>query len=214
MSSQGPQQQQPPQQPGPPGIGMGRGGSNGGLQNSILPLSNNVPNYPGAQLSQQSLPDDEDDKYERLLNSYIYEHLLKSGFYKAARGLLSEASLQVSGSQRDDPSTNQDSDGHLTRRATNLKRSHSGLDNHPISPNDKTNGKSPRSGSDSPHNEPSDLPPPNVPHEGPGQMGFLRGWWAVFWDIYTARSNVGTPSSGAHAYLDTQVIQSSFIEYY
>ena len=216
MSNQGQQQQQQPQQPGPPGIGMGRGASNSGLQNSVLPLSNNIPNHPGAQLSQQSFPDDEEDaKYERLLNSYIYEHLLKSGFYKAARGLLSEASLQLSGGQREDSSPNQDSDSHLPRRATNLKRSHSGLDNHPnSSPNDKANGKSPRSGSDSPHNEPSDLPPANVPLKGPGQMGFLRGWWAVFWDIYSARSNMGTPSNWANAYLDTQVVQSSFIEYY
>jgi hypothetical protein len=128
---------------------------------------------------------------------------------------LSEASLPLSGSQREDSSPNQDNDNHLPRRATNLKRSHSGLDNHQnSSPNDKANGKSPRSGSDSPHNEPSDLPPANVPLKGPGQRGFLREWWGVFWDIYSARSNIGTPSNWAHAYLDTQVVQHSFIEYY
>lgn len=212
MSNQGQQQQQQPQQPGPPGIGMGRGASNSGLQNSVLPLSNNISNHPGALSSQQSLPDDEE--YDRLLNSYIYEHLLKSGFYKAARGLYTEASLQLSGSQREDSSPNHDSDNHLPRRGTNLKRSHSGLDNHPnASPNDKPNGKSPRSGSDSPHNEPSDLPPANVLVKGLGQTGFLRAWWAVFWDVYSARSNIGTPSTWAHAYLDIQVVHT-FIEYY
>src|SRR5271167_1813684 len=126
MSSQGQQQQQQqqqPQQPGPPGIGMGRGTSNTGLQNSALPLSNNNLNHPGGPASQQSMPaEPEDSQVEVLLNSYIYEHLLKSGFYQAARGLLKEAPLQL---LQEDSSPNQDNDSHLTRRAANLKRSHS-----------------------------------------------------------------------------------------
>ena len=206
MSAQAQQQQPPqPQQPGPPGIGMGRGASNTGLQNSTLPLNNNNPHHPGP-ISQQSLQEAEEEaKDERLLNSYIYEHLLKSGFYQAARGLLNEASLQLGDGQHEDSSPNQDNDVHLTRRAINLKRSHSGLDNHPNAiPNDKANGKSPRSGSDSPNNEQSDLPPADGPLNGAGQMGFLRRWWAVFWDIYSARSSMGTPSPWAQGYLDTQ----------
>jgi LisH len=199
MSSQG-QQQQQAQQPGPPGIGMGRGASSTGLQNSALPLSNNNLNHPGGPASEL-----EDSQFEMLLNSYIYEHLLKSGFYQAARGLFKETPLHLL--PREDSSSNQDNDSHLTRRATNLKRSHSGVDNHPnSSPSDKTNGKSPRSGSDSPHNEHNDLPEADVPLKGLGKTGFLRGWWAVFWDIYSARSGVGNPSQFANTFLETQVI--------
>lgn len=206
MSNQG--QQQQPQQSGLPGIGMGRGASNTGLQTSALPLSNNNPNHPGGPPSQQSLPAEvEDAQFELLLNSYIYEHLIKSGFYKAARGLLKEAPLQLIDAPREDSSPNQDNDSHLTRRATNLKRSHSGVDNRPnSSPNDKSIGKSPLSGSDSPHNEHNDLPEPDVPLKGLGQRGFLRGWWAVFWDIYSARSGFGNPSASVQTFLEMQVL--------
>jgi hypothetical protein len=208
MSNQGQQQQQQqPQQPGPLGIGMGRGMSNTGLQSSALPHPNSNPNHQGGPSSQQPLPGDaEDPQFEQLLNSYIYEHLLRSGFYQAARGLLKEAPLQLMSGPREDSSPNQDNDPHLTRRAANLKRSQSGIDNLPnSSPNDKTNGKSPRSSSDSPHHEHSDLPEPNVPLKGMGQRGFLRDWWTVFWDIYAARTGFGSPSASAHTFLETQV---------
>jgi LisH len=198
------QQVQQPQQTGPPGIGMGRGASNTGLQNPGLNISNNANlTHPGLS-SQQILQEDPHEAHlERLLNSYIYEHLLKSGFYQAARGLLSETSLQL-GNLPQESSPNQENE-HLPRRATTLKRTHSGIDNHPnSSPNDKTNGKSPGSGSNSPHNEPSDLPSADVPLTAPGQRGFLLSWWVVFWDVFAARSNQNaTPS--AYAYLDAQV---------
>jgi len=201
----------PPQQPGPPGIGMGRGASSTGIPNVALPIGNN-PNIQAVpiptQLPLSLLQDSEEElRSERLLNSYIYEHLLKSGFYQAARGLLNETTIQFVNASRDEPSPNQDSDAttHLPRRTAALKRSHSGVDNHPnASPNDKANGKSPGSGTNSPRNEPRDLPPVDLPLKGPGNKGFLRGWWVVFWDVYAARLNIPA-SSWAHAYVDTQV---------
>jgi len=209
-----PQQQQPqpgpPQQPGPPGIVMGRGASSTGLQNPGIPMANSNPNIqnvaaaPQLQQAPLLLETEEEIRSERLLNSYIYEHLLKSGFYQAARGLLSETPIQVvNPGQRDDSSPNQDNDT-ATRRAANLKRTHSGIDPH-SSPNDKTNGKSPISGTNSPRNEPHDLPPVDLPLKGPGHKGFLRGWWVVFWDIYAARLNISS-SPSAHAYLEAQVV--------
>lgn len=193
---------------------MGRGASNTGLQNPGIPMANsnpNIQNVAAAPQLQQAphLPDnDEEIRSERLLNTYIYEHLLRSGFYQAARGLLSETSIQVvNPGQRDDSSPNQDNDT-VIRRGANLKRSHSGIDPH-SSPNDKANGKSPISGTNSPRNEPHDLPPVDLPLKGPGHKGFLRGWWVVFWDIYAARLNISS-SQWAHAYLEAQVVALSF----
>jgi hypothetical protein len=192
----------PPQQlqhPGPPGIGMGRGASNTGLQNSALALANN-PRNPGSQQLNQE--ESHDLHNELLLNSYIYDHLLKSGFQQAARGLMNETNLLLVNNPREESSPNQDGDGNslLPRRATTLKRSQSSMDHPNSSPNDKPNGKSPGSGSNSPHNANSDLPAADTPLKG----GFLREWWSVFWDIYAARG--GLPASAfANAYLESQV---------
>jgi hypothetical protein len=206
MSSQ--QSQQPPQQPGPPGIGMGRGASNSGLQNSVLPMGSIVPDHLGGQSSQQLMGEyPESTRNDMLLNTYIYEHLLKNGFYNAARGLLKETQLHLLNAPRDGPSPNQDGDGnsHLPRRAATLKRSQSGIDNHAISsPSEKANGKSPGSVSNSPHIDHSDLPEPNCPLKGSGPKGFLRDWWAIFWDVHAARYQ--RPSSPwAVNYLEAQV---------
>jgi hypothetical protein len=193
--------QQQLQHPGPPGIGMGRGASNTGLQNSALALAHN-PGHPGSQQLNQE--ESHDTHNEVQLNSYIYDHLLKNGFYQAARGLLNETTLLLVNGPREESSPNQDSDANslLPRRATTLKRSQSGMDHPNSSPNDKPNGKSPGSSSNSPHNAHSDLPAADIPLKAPG--GFLREWWSVFWDIYAARS--GRPSSAfAHAYLESQV---------
>jgi len=207
------QAQLPPQVHSVPGIGMGRGGSSTGLPQSGLSVIMENPNHLGIG-SQQANADETDYEghLELLLNSYIYEHLLKSGFYKAAKGLLSETNLQlVDGASRDGgPSSNQDIEGavqssNLPRgRATALKRSHSALDHSNSSPNDKINGKSPTSGPSSPRTDHPDLPPPKLPLNPPGEKGFLRGWWVVFWDIFSARSNQNA-SPSAYAYLETQV---------
>jgi hypothetical protein len=195
------QQAQQQQQPGPPGIGMGRGASSTGLQHSALPLnSNHLAGGPNA--SQQSMQDDMGGQEGGLagqLDIYIYDYLRRNGFYQAARGLMHEARLFSK-----DSSPNQDNDSHPPqRRAANLKRSHSGIDNHPnSSPNDKTNGKSPGSGSNSPHNDPSDLPEANLPKSG--EQGLLKGWWSVFWDIYAARNGYGA-SNHAHQFLEAMV---------
>lgn len=205
------QSQQPPQQPGPHGIGMGRGASNSGLQNPGLPVGNPVPELLGGQSSQQmQIEYIENSRNDVLLNTYIYEHLLKNGFHNAARGLLKETQLNLLSGTRDGSSPNQDNDGnsHLPRRAAALKRSQSGIDNHPISsPSDKPNGKSPGSGSNSPHVEYGDLPEPYCPLKGSGQKGFLRDWWAIFWDIHAARSHLPA-SPWAISYLETQVRQN------
>jgi hypothetical protein len=178
---------------------MGRGASNTGLQNSALALANN-PGHPGSkQLNQE---ESHDLHNEVQLNSYIYDHLLKNGFYQAARGLMNETTLLLVNNPREESSPNQDGDGNslLPRRATTLKRSQSSMDHPNSSPNDKPNGKSPGSGSNSPHNANSDLPAADIPLTG----GFLREWWGVFWDIYAARG--GHPASAfANAYLESQV---------
>jgi hypothetical protein len=200
-----PQQQQ---QPGPPGIGMGRGASSTGLQHSALPLNpNHQPGGPNA--SQQSMQDDNMGGQEAgpvgQLNIYIYDYLRRSGFFQAARGLMNEAHLFSK-----DSSPNQDTDSHPPQRrvATNLKRSHSGIDNQSnSSPNDKTNGKSPGSGSNSPHNDLSDLPQANLPKSG--EEGLLKGWWSVFWDIYAARNGYGA-SSHAYHFLEAMVSNRVF----
>jgi LisH len=199
-----PQQQQPPL-----GIGMGRGASSSGLT---------TPGIPGVPSSNPSLmqnltgpPFTQEENNEALLNSYIYEHLLKSGFYQAARALLKEApSLRLSMDPREEssPDQNNEPNPHVQqqRRAAALKRSHSGIDPHMnASPNDKANGKSPASNTNSPRIDHNDLPAANVPLKGHADTGFLRGWWAVFWDIYAARSSMATPSPHANAYLESQV---------
>jgi len=195
---QAPQQQQG--QPGPPGIGMGRGISSTGLQHSAIPLN---PNHqPGPNPSLQSMQDDmggQEGGPVGQLDIYIYDYLRRSGFYQAARGLMNEARLFSK-----DSSPNQDNDSHLPqRRAANLKRSHSGIDNQSnSSPNDKANGKSPGSGSNSPRNDPSDLPEANLPKSG--DQGLLKGWWSVFWDIYAARNGYGA-STHAYSFLEAMV---------
>lgn len=204
------QQQQQPQpqsnQTGQPGIGMGRGPSNTGLQNPVLNVTSNAnPNHPGVaaqQMLQSQLEDSHEAHSERLLNLYIYEYLLKSGFYQAARGLISETSLQLGNSQQDS-SPNQDND-HFSRRSTALKRTQSQIDHPNASPNDKPNGKSPGSMSNSPRNEPADLPSADVPVRAAGQRGFLLTWWGVFWDVFAARSSQHA-SQNAYAYLEAQV---------
>lgn len=190
---------QQPQQPGPPGIGMGRGASNTGLQNSALAANN--PGHPGQHLIHEE--SSEAHNSDTALNSYIYDHLLKNGFYQAARGLLNETNLLLVNGPRED-SADQDGDGNslLPRRTTTLKRSQSGMDHPNSSPNDKPNGKSPRSTSNSPHIGHADLPAADVPLKTPG--GFLQEWWGVFWDIYAARSG-RSASPFAKAYLETQV---------
>ena len=198
----GPQQQQ---HPGAPGIGMARGQSNTAPQMSALASSvNNLAGHQ-ANLSQQNIQDDSNVHEDIQLNSYIYDHLLKNGFYNAARGLLAETTLLLVTEPREESSDHDgDSNGNslLPRRATNLKRSQSGMDHPNSSPNDKPNGKSPTSTSNSPRTGHSDLPAANVPLKSTG--GFLREWWSVFWDVYAARS--GRPASAyAAAYLDTQV---------
>ena len=195
---QGQQQQQ--QSGGPPGIGMGRGTSSTGLQNSALPL--NPIHQVGPNPLQQSMQDDMGGQEGGLagqLDIYIYDYLRRNGFYQAARGLMHEARLFSK-----DSSPNQDSDSHSQqRRAANLKRSHSGIDNRPnSSPNDKTTGKSPGSRSNSPHNDPGDLPEANLPKSG--EQGLLKEWWSVFWDIYAARNGYGG-SFYAHQFLDAMV---------
>jgi hypothetical protein len=188
-------------QAGPPGIGMGRGASNTGLQSSALSANN--PGHPGQHFIHEESSEAQNNEIQ--LNSYIYDHLLKNGFYQAARGLLNEANLHLVDGPRED-SADQDGDGHtlLPRRSTNLKRSQSGMDHPNSSPNNKPNGKSPRSGSNSPNSGHADLPPANVPLKAPG--GFLREWWGVFWDIYAARSGRAA-SSFARDYLETQVLR-------
>jgi hypothetical protein len=209
MSGQSQQQQQQLQQGGPQGmmpVGMGRGASNTGLQGSVLALANHVGGGQPSQNPQHLMQGDVSDNHNvLLLNSYIYDHLVKHGFYKAAKGLLQETSVLTTPRGQDDSSPNQDNDGNLlARRATGLKRSHSGMDDHPnSSPNDKPNGKSPRSTSNSPHIGNNDLPAPNVPLDSSG--GFLSEWWAVFWDVFAARSNHNDATPYAQAYLDNQV---------
>ena len=192
---------------------MVRGQSNTAPQMSALSsLSTNPPTlgHPiNLFSSQQTLPDMDPDVHvhhnDIQLNSYIYDHLLKNGFYNAARGLLGETSLLLVQGHRAEESSEQDGDGNslVPRRTTNLKRSQSGMDHPNSSPRDKPNGKSPGSGANSPRAQNSDLPPANVPLTSTG--GFLREWWSVFWDVYAARSAIPSSSAFASAYLDTQV---------
>ena len=194
------QQQQQQQQSGGPGSGMGRGASSTGLQNSALPL--NPIHQVGPNPSQQSMQDDmggQEGGVSGQLDIYIYDYLRRNGFYQAARGLMHEARLFK------DSSPNQDSDAQSQqRRAATLKRSHSGLDNRPnSSPNDKSNGKSPGSRSNSPHHDSIDLPDANLPKSG--EQGLLKGWWSVFWDIYAARNGYGG-SAYAYQFLDAMVL--------
>ena len=203
-----PQQQQQQQQPGAPhGIGMGRGASNNpGLQQ----VPANISLRPHPSQTQLLLQDDNGEyvRLEQLLNSYIYEHLLKSGFYKAARGLMQDTTLKLV-FREESPPKQDNEPAPPTRRATGLKRSSSTMDGHPnSSPNEKTNGKSPRSGADSsPSQDHSDLPMADVPLKGVGESSFLRGWWNVFWDVFAARGNLpgAHPSVYAQNFLEAQV---------
>jgi len=201
------QQQQQQQQAGPHGVGMGRGASNNPSLQQV-PINISLGQHPSQ--TQLLLQDDNGEyvRLEQLLNSYIYEHLLKSGFYKAARGLMQETTLKLN--VREESSPKQDNEpAPPSRRSTGLKRSSSTMDGHPnSSPNEKTNGKSPRSGADSsPSQDHSDLPMADVPLKGVGESSFLRGWWNVFWDVFAARGNLpgAHPSMFAQNYLEAQV---------
>jgi LisH len=197
---------QPGQPQGPPGMstGMGRGTTNAALQSIGL---NNIGHPPPQQVIQGDLSEHKqpsEHNHVLSLNTYIYDHLVKHGFNKAAKGLLQEAPINTL--PRDDGSPpNRDADGSLLpRRTTNLKRSHSGMDDHPnSSPNDKPNGKSPRSNSNSPHIGHNDLPAADVPVDTTD--GFLSQWWVVFWEIFEARTNPENGTANARAFIEYQV---------
>lgn len=199
--------------PGQPGLpqgplgmptGMGRGASNAALQSMGL---NNIGHPPPQQVIQGDLSEHKHPPEHNnliLLNTYIYDHLVKHGFKQAAKALLLEAEINYL--PRDDGSpSNRDTDGSLLPRRTNLKRSHSGMDDHPnSSPNDKPNGKSPRSNSNSPHIGHNDLPAADVPVDN--SNGFLSQWWVVFWEIFEARTNPENGTAYAKAFIEYQVL--------
>ncbi|KAG4302038.1 hypothetical protein PCANB_001919 [Pneumocystis canis] len=145
-----------------------------------------------------------------LLNSYIYDYMLKNAWISAARAFIEVAEVPLSGEYRSvnkeelrqldgmDGMSGNDKDCCSTGNETKIDTTtHVGSGVH--------NTLSVVKPESSIHNSESDtnsaysglLQPAVIPVDTPG--GFLLEWWTVFWDIFNAKSGKGG-SDAATAY--------------
>ncbi|WBW74380.1 DNA-binding transcription factor Adn2 [Schizosaccharomyces osmophilus] len=118
---------------------------------------------------------------QSLLNSYIYDYLVKKNYWEAAQAFGQEAQVQTL--VRPVSNNSATSDKQPTSSPANVKRESPNL-NDPQNPDSAKQGFNyHETGKDPP-------PPPVLPIDSSG--GFLIEWWNVFWDIYNARRGSGS----------------------
>ncbi|KAI0121030.1 SOM1 protein [Xylariales sp. AK1849] len=126
----------------------------------------------------QQMPPQQQQQFRTILNTYIYDYLLKEGLYDTARSFLStDQPLNV---HKDSPGRRRDENGNLLN----------GVGDDPMDTDSK----------DEFEKRPSDLPSPNVPQGSGSESGFLYEWFCLFWDMLHAQRNKpgGNPQVGQY----------------
>jgi len=116
---------------------------------------------------------------QHLLNTYIYDYLLKNQKYDLARSFQIELTINSVSSMKESP-------GHR--------------DVNGVNDNMDTDSK------DGIHKRPNDLPIPQIPTYA-SDNSFLYDWWCQFWDIYSAQRDRGRPGN-AGPYLAHNIVRS------
>lgn len=126
---------------------------------------------------------------QSLLNSYIYDYLIKKDYCEAARAFGREAQVQTL--VRSQEETNSLAKRH--KRMSPVAVKHEGISNNESSDENMNvnNGNL-----DSFSSSSAPPPPPILPIDSAG--GFLIEWWNVFWDIYNARRGQGSEPAKAY----------------
>ncbi|ORY80970.1 hypothetical protein BCR37DRAFT_393613 [Protomyces lactucae-debilis] len=127
-----------------------------------------------------------DPANQRLLNTYIYDYLVKQSYgdtarkFKAEGGVSTLTAKQVEERKEQGPNTEGSLSAQLDRAARTASEKVNG-DAH--SPTDETDADG----------APGELPQADVPVNVEG--GFLAEWWVLFWDMFSARQ--GRPSTAS-----------------
>ncbi|EPX73356.1 transcription factor [Schizosaccharomyces octosporus yFS286] len=148
---------------------------------------------------------------QSLLNSYIYDYLVKKNYWEAAQAFGQEAQVQTL--MRPLNKNTATSDKQATSSPANVKRESPNL-NDPQNPDlAKQASNHHESGRDPP-------PPPVLPIDSSG--GFLIEWWNVFWDIYNARRGSGSEPAKDYmshisnlrkkSYMNMQLLQKNLMQ--
>lgn len=147
-------------------VGMANMNAMAGPVGAPMPMAMNNGAMPAAQqMPQQQQPQQQPQQPSRtMLNTYIYDYLLKEGMYDVARAMLSSE--------------------HHSNVMTkdNRPRGANGLGNGVGDDAMDTDSK------DDMDKRPDDLPAANVP---PSDSCFLYEWFALFWDVLHAHRKPG-----------------------
>ncbi|EEB06399.1 transcription factor [Schizosaccharomyces japonicus yFS275] len=136
------------------------------------------PNTRDSGLSSSSRP------AQSLLNSYIYDYLVKRDYCAAARIFGQEAQIQTLVR-----TTNDSRDERGLRQNADVNKGNVGGDSNDESVQAGRNNPSNRHDSQKP-------PPPVLPIDS--SAGFLMEWWNIFWDLCDARSGCGSESAKSY----------------
>lgn len=117
---------------------------------------------------------------QQLLNTYIYDYLVKNKRYELARSFQNELKINTVQSMKESP-------GH---------RDVNGVDD-----NMDADAK------DGSHKRPSDLPVAQIPTYA-SENSFLYDWWCQFWDIYSAQRDRARAGGNAGPYLAHNIVGS------
>lgn len=134
-----------------------------------------------------------------LLNSYIYDYMLKNAWSTAARAFMEVAEVPLSGENRPGNKEERiqlDMDGlRGNDKEGSLGAEDSKAENSTLPPVKQESAHSSESEAGASYS--GLLQPAVIPVDTPG--GFLLEWWTVFWDIFNAKSGKGG-SDAATAY--------------
>ncbi|KAI9797209.1 MAG: hypothetical protein M1833_005618 [Piccolia ochrophora] len=108
----------------------------------------------------------QNDQSRTILNTYVYDYLLKNKLYDCARAFIGSDAIVVNAASKPSPSRRRDGDGNLLN----------GIDENSMDADIKEDVDSKR---------PDDLPHPKIPDDS-YQNSFLQDWWCIFWDMYNA----------------------------
>ncbi|EPY50151.1 transcription factor [Schizosaccharomyces cryophilus OY26] len=165
--------------------------------------SNDSNNHEHTNLSDRTT--------QSLLNSYIYDYLVKKNYWEAAQAFGQEAQVQTLVRPF---SKNSATSGKQTASSpANVKRESPNLNEPQNSESTKQVPSHTDIGRDPP-------PPPVLPIDSAG--GFLIEWWNVFWDIYSARRGNGSEPAMAYmshinnlrkkSYMNMQLLQKNLMQ--
>lgn len=124
-----------------------------------------------------------DPANQRLLNTYIYDYLLKQSYGDTARRFKEEGGVALLSAKEAEnrKEAGPHAEGSLTAQLDHAARADS----------EKTNGTAGRHSPKETGGPAVELPPADVPVNVEG--GFLAEWWVIFWDMFSARQ--GRPST-------------------